>query len=167
MFDTVRSSYDLGPDLTDCELQTKDLSCCMEDLWISPAGELFTIDYTRTAELVPDPDCKRQFWPYKRVPNGNHGKVTPSLHTGDVRLYRSNSAGDFVEITVTFLKGKVYELSTPTLLVNQRQYNELVAQLEEAPQVKPGLLAVFNHPSPFDDTPREADQTPSTETHSY
>jgi hypothetical protein len=111
LYDTVRSSYNLGPDLTDCELQTKDLSCCMEDLWISPAGELFTIDYTRTAELVPDPECKRQFWPYKWEPNGNHGRVTPSLHTGDVRLYRGIGVDGFAEITVTFLRGRVYGLS--------------------------------------------------------
>jgi hypothetical protein len=164
MFDYVRSSFNLGDDLTDVELQTKDLVCLMEDYWISPAGELFTIDYSDVSDLIPEPDSTNKFFPYKSVPNGNHGKVTPSLHTGDVRLYRSNSAGNFVEITVTFLKGKVYELSTPTLLVNERQYNELVAKLEEAPQVKPGLKALFTRPSPFDETPREANQTPSTET---
>ena len=113
VFDHVRSSFNLGDDLTDVELQTKDLACVMEDYWISPSGELFTIDYTRTAELVPDPECKRQFWPYKWEPNGNHGRVTPSLHTGDVRLYRSIGLDGFAEITATFLRGRIYGLSNP------------------------------------------------------
>ena len=112
MYDTVRSSYNLGPELTECELQTKDLDLLMEDYWISPAGELFTINYARTADLVPDPECKRQFWPYKWEPNGNHGRVTPSLHTGDVRLYRGIGVDGFAEITVTFLRGRIYGLST-------------------------------------------------------
>ena len=110
-YDTVRSSYDLGQDLTDCELQTKDLACAMEDLWISPAGELFVVDYTRTAELVPDPERERKFWPYKWEPNGNHGRVLPSNHTGDVRLYRGIGVAGFAEITVTFLRGRIYGLS--------------------------------------------------------
>jgi hypothetical protein len=111
MFDHVRSSFNLGDDLTDVELQTKDLACLMEDYWISPSGELFTIDYTRTAELVPDPESKRQFWPYKWEPNGNHGRVIPFLHTGDVRLYRGIGVDGYAEITVTFLRGRVYGLS--------------------------------------------------------
>ena len=111
-YDTVRSSFNLGPDLTDCELQTKDLACVMEDLWISPAGELFVVDYTRTAELVPDPERERKFWSYKWEPNGNHGRVLPSLHTGDVHLYRDIGGDGFAEITVTFLRGRIYGLST-------------------------------------------------------
>ena len=111
MYDTVRSSFNLGHDLTNHELQTKDLACVMEDLWISPAGELFVVDYARTADLVPDPDTKRMFWPYKWEPNGNHGRVLPSNHTGDVRLYRGIGVDGFAEITVTFLRGRIYGLS--------------------------------------------------------
>ena len=111
LYDTVRSSYNLGPELTECELQTKDLTCVMEDFWISPVGELFTINYAGTADLVPDPECKRRFWPYKWEPNGNHGRVLPSNHTGDVRLYRGIGDDGFAEITVTFLRGRIYGLS--------------------------------------------------------
>ena len=115
MYDTVRSSYNLGPELTECELQTKDLDLLMEDYWISPVGELFTINYAGTADLVPDPECKRQFWPYKWEPNGNHGRVLPSNHTGDVRLYRGIGVAGFAEITVTFLRGRIYGLSDQLL----------------------------------------------------
>jgi hypothetical protein len=113
LFDEVYSSYDLGENLTNEKLQTKDLACCMEDYWISPAGELFVVDYVGTAEWVPDPDSTRTFWPYKSVPTGEHGRVIPFLHTGDVRLYRGIGVDGFAEITVTFLQGKVFEVSEP------------------------------------------------------
>ena len=46
MFDTIRSSYDLGPGFWNKELQTKDLTCTLSVYWISPNGELFEIDYS-------------------------------------------------------------------------------------------------------------------------
>ena len=75
MFDTVRSSYDLGPGFHR-DLQTKDLECCMCEYWIDPTGKLFEIDYSGTHDFLDVVKDKR--WPvYKTVPNGNHGKVRP------------------------------------------------------------------------------------------
>lgn len=78
MYDTVRSSYDLGPGFRK-DLQTKDLECCMCDYWISPAGQLFEIDYSGTQDFVEIPEEERiSPWNlFKSVPNGYHGRVTP------------------------------------------------------------------------------------------
>ena len=56
MFDWVRSSYDLGPQLTDVECQTKDIEDygiggTMTQYWISPDGYLYVIDYSGTQNL--------------------------------------------------------------------------------------------------------------------
>ena len=45
---------------------------------------------------------------------------------------------------------------TTTTYLSEEDFNWLLAKLEEPPQVLPGLLALFNRPSPFDDTPTEA-----------
>jgi hypothetical protein len=109
LFDYLRSSYPIGEHLTDVQLQTKDLVCCMDHFYIDPAGQLFSIDYDGVADLIPEPDSTSKFFPYKRVPNGSHGKVTPVLMTGDVRVY--NADGDaFYESTILFLRGKIVEV---------------------------------------------------------
>ena len=79
----------------------------MEHYWISPAGQLFIIDYAGVSDWEPDDSNK--FWPYKRVPNGNHGKVTPVLKTGDVTVY-SSKGDDMYESTILFLRGKIVEV---------------------------------------------------------
>lgn len=78
MYDTIRSSYDLGPGFRK-DLQTKDLECCMCEYWISPAGQLFEIDYSGTQDFVDIPEEERLVpWNlFKSVPNGTHGRVTP------------------------------------------------------------------------------------------
>jgi len=83
MFDTVRSSYDLGPGYNNKELQTKDLDCCMNDYWIDPAGQLFEIDYSSTADFVELAEgddgynSDRKYLNFKWIPNGLHGKIKP------------------------------------------------------------------------------------------
>ena len=78
MYDTVRSSYDLGPGFRK-DLQTKDLECCMHEYWISPAGQLFEIDYSGTQDFeeIPEEERKSPWNLFKSVPNGTHGKVRP------------------------------------------------------------------------------------------
>ena len=51
LFDTVRSSFDLGPGYHRT-LQTKDLECLMCEYWIDSAGKLYEIDYSHTADFV-------------------------------------------------------------------------------------------------------------------
>ena len=92
MFDTIKSSYDLGPGYQK-ELQTKDLDCAMAHYWIDPKGRLFEIDEGGTADFViieegdDGYDPVRLFLNYKWVPNGNHGKVRPVYHYGVVEVY--------------------------------------------------------------------------------
>jgi hypothetical protein len=51
----------------------------MCDYWISPAGQLFEIDYSGTQDFVEIPEEERVSpWNlFKSVPNGYHGRVTP------------------------------------------------------------------------------------------
>ena len=88
MYDTVRSSYDLGPGYKK-DLQTKDLECCMCEYWISPSGQLFEIDYSGTQDFEEIPVEKRTVITgfYKTTPNGNHGKVRPVYVFKVVELY--------------------------------------------------------------------------------
>jgi len=55
MFDYFRSSFDLGPDLTNVECQTKDIeegiSGTMTQYWLDPHGYLYVIDYSNTQDL--------------------------------------------------------------------------------------------------------------------
>ena len=78
MFDTVRSSYDLGPGYHK-DLQTKDLECLMAEYWIDPNGNLFEVDYSHTQDFTDD--FTHYTW------NGNHGKVRPCYITGRVEVY--------------------------------------------------------------------------------
>jgi hypothetical protein len=111
MYDTVRSSYPLGEQFTG-ELQTKDiepmLGGSLTHYWISPAGELYEMDYRETQDLEPDPS--RTFFPYKWVPNGNHGKVKVLNITRSVEVYPSSFDGhweDLPRVTLFFVKGKL------------------------------------------------------------
>jgi hypothetical protein len=92
MFDTIKSSYDLGPRY-EKELQTKDLDCAMRHYWIDPLGRLFLINDSQTADFVEikegdkEYDSKHLWCNFVWVPNGNHGKVQPVYHYGVVEVY--------------------------------------------------------------------------------
>jgi hypothetical protein len=87
LYDTVRSSYDLGPGWLNKELQTKDLDCCMSEYWISPEGQLFEIDYSGTQDFVLTEEDNTIIPRIKYTPNGNHGKVRPVFAFKVVELY--------------------------------------------------------------------------------
>jgi len=78
-YDTVHCSYDLGPGFWNHNLHTKELSQTCGCYWISPAGELFEVDYTGTQVFT---DNERM--PY--APSGVHGRVTPVDITTTIRL---------------------------------------------------------------------------------
>ena len=88
MFDTLRSSYDLGPGFHR-DLQTKDLECCMCEYWIDPDGRLFEIDYSGTQDFINVPEEERSspFNFLKTISNGNHGKVRPVYLFKVVEVY--------------------------------------------------------------------------------
>ena len=90
MFDTIRSSYDLGPGFNK-ELQTKDLDCLCEEYWIDPIGRLYKVDYAGTQdwEKTPDEQRKGPFDVYRAVSNGRKGRVTPCIITETIEVYPS------------------------------------------------------------------------------
>lgn len=108
MYDTLRSSYNLGPQFTNVELQTKDIEDClggtMSDYWISPDGILYYIDYSGTADFEKiekgdnDYNDKFEFMNFRWVPNGNHGKISPCMITKYVEVYPSKWGGDWKQL---------------------------------------------------------------------
>jgi hypothetical protein len=114
LFDYVRSSYPLGEAFTG-PLQTKDIEpfCggSMTHYWISPAGELYEVDNVGTQDMVPDPS--KAFFPYRWVPNGNHGRVRAVNLTKSVDVYPASFNGnwkDWPTVTIFFVNGIIKEV---------------------------------------------------------
>lgn len=127
MFDTIRSSYDLGHQFTNVELQTKDIEDfiggTMSHYWISPDGVLYYIDYYDTADFVQitedDPDYNdKQLWMnFQWIPNGNRGKVRPQMITKYVEVYLSQWGGDWKQwptLKLHFKYGKLQDFEDIT-----------------------------------------------------
>jgi hypothetical protein len=127
MFDYVRSSYDLGPQLTNVECQTKDIEDgiggTMTDYWISPDGYLYVVDYSQTQDLKmyepgdPDYDEKRSWLNFEWIPNGSHGKVKVHPITKYIEISTSSWGGaweTWPRAKIHFKYGKLqdYELFT-------------------------------------------------------
>jgi hypothetical protein len=98
MFDYVRSSYNLGEQFTEVELQTKDIEDygiggTMSDYWLDPHGYLYFIDYSQTSDFVELKEGdegyngERLLLNFKWIPNGNKGKVRPWMITKYVEVY--------------------------------------------------------------------------------
>jgi hypothetical protein len=105
LFDYVRSSYDLGPQFTETELQTKEiergLGGTMSTYWLCPAGYLYMIDYSHTADFVEIQEGDEEysdthkFLNFKWKPNGVRGAVRPVMLTEYVRVYPSTWEGHY------------------------------------------------------------------------
>jgi hypothetical protein len=103
MFDTIRSSYDLGPSFWNKDLQTKDLEQMMSRFWIDPAGRLFEIDYSGTQDFELDGAVG-----WDVTPNGNHGRVTPYLLTRTIEVYPAKWDAHYAAYprqNITFIDG--------------------------------------------------------------
>jgi hypothetical protein len=97
MFDYFRSSYDLGPQFTDVDCQTKDMEKgiggTMSQYWLDPAGKLWVMTYRDTHDMEiyekghPRYNEDRAFLNFEWIPNGNHGKVEPYYITDYVEVY--------------------------------------------------------------------------------
>ena len=121
LFDYVRSSYNLGKQFTDTELQTKDiergLGGTLSHYWINPSGQLFLIDYRDTQDLIDKPatvldSLKWWYFPFEYQPNGNHGKVSPVYLTDYIVVYPSNWKGvpeDWPECRIHLKLGKIQD----------------------------------------------------------
>jgi len=127
MFDYVRSSYPLGEHFSG-NCQTKDIEDywiggTMSQYWISPAGQLYLIDYSHTADFVglkeddEGYNDKKTFLNFKWIPNGTHGKVRPWNITKYVVIYPETWEGeweDWPDCRIHFKDGKLqdYKLLT-------------------------------------------------------
>lgn len=127
LFDWLRCAAPLDDrvDATDV-FQTKDLDCCMDTYWVDPHGHLWRIDESGTYDIVEESaeDILRarenQEWlpPFRPVPNGNHGKVTPHLLTRTVRIYAAEwlhpkpDHSDWPEYELVFRDGKLILVQT-------------------------------------------------------
>ena len=123
LFDYVRSSYDLGEQFTNVELQTKDFDNTMSHYWLDPHGYLYIIDYSHTADFVelkegdPEYDDTLRLFNFKWVPNGNKGKISPCMITNYVVVYPSLWEGkweDHPRCRIHFKYGKLQDYEDVT-----------------------------------------------------
>ncbi len=122
MFDYVRSSYDLGHQFTDVELQTKDIeeyySGTMSHFWIDPSGYLWCGDYkgTSTFETIEEDDPrynhKSLFLNFEWVPTGQRGKYKVHPITKYIEVYPAEWKGayeDWPRCRIHFKLGKLQD----------------------------------------------------------
>ena len=122
MFDYLRSSYNLGPQFTDVELQTKDIeegySGTMTNFWIDPAGYLWCPDYTGTStfEEIPKDDerysDKHLFLNFEWISTGQRGKYKVHPITKYISVYPSGWTGEWNEwptLRLHFIQGKLQD----------------------------------------------------------
>ena len=138
LFDTVRSSFDLGPGYHRT-LQTKDLECLMCEYWIDSAGKLYEIDYSHTADFVeigpddPNYNQERGYLNFFWKPNGTKGKVSPVYHTGVVEVYPESMGewtlyaevaadGIYTESAVSLPKS--FDVGDPTLVYRLNDFKQ-------------------------------------------
>jgi hypothetical protein len=122
MFDYLRSSYDLGPQFTNVECQTKDIEDgiggTMTAYWLDPAGQLWCPNYTGTNifEVIEEDDPRydpdRKFLNFEWVPTGKHGKYQPCTITKYIEIYPANWEGeweDWPSCMLHFRHGKLQD----------------------------------------------------------
>jgi len=112
MFDTIRTSYNLGPGFYNKDLQTKDLDNLLEFYWIDPNGQLFKVEYSGTQAWKPKSleESESQWDIFKIVPNGTHGKVSPCNLTKTIEVCPAKwdtHYAPFPRRLVIFIDGKV------------------------------------------------------------
>ena len=122
MYDTIRSSYDLGPQFTDVELQTKDIEegygGTMTDYWLDPEGYLWYGDYTGTSSMEiyeeghPKYDPDKKFMNFDWIPTGVRGKYKVHPITKYIKVYPSTWNGeweDWPRLKLHFKLGKLQD----------------------------------------------------------
>jgi len=127
LFDYLRSSYDLGEQFTETELQTKDiekgLGGTMTHYWLDPAGQLWKPDYTGTStfEAIEEDDprynTKILFLNFEWIPTGNRGRYAPYEITAYVEVYPSTWKGSWEEwptLKLHFRQGKLQDYENIT-----------------------------------------------------
>ena len=105
MMDYFVSSYNLGEQFTNVELQTKEIEDgiggTLTTYWLDPKGVLWYPDYngTNTFEIIPEDDPryneKHPFLNYEWVPTGQHGKYQVHPITKYVEVYPERWEGEW------------------------------------------------------------------------
>lgn len=102
LYDTFRSSFNLGSEFTDVECQTKDIDDeggTMSFYWLGPDGRLYTPDYdgTHIFEMSKDPGAS--LWnSFMWVPTGAHGKMKCAYLTRSIEIYPVKAAKSWEEV---------------------------------------------------------------------
>jgi hypothetical protein len=125
MYDTIRSSYDLGEQFTNVELQTKDIEECyggtMTDYWIDPEGYLWYGDYSGTSAMEiyeeghPKYNADKSWLNFEWIPTGQHGKYRVHPITKYVEIYAAKWDGEWADwprCRIHFKYGRVVEYET-------------------------------------------------------
>jgi len=126
MFDTFRSSYDLGQ-FTNVLCQTKDIEDgiggTMTDYWVDPSGLLWYGEYSGTHDFViiekddPRYDPDRSFLNFEWIPTGKHGKYRVHPITKYVEVYPANWEGkweDWPRLRIHFRYGRIQDYTDVT-----------------------------------------------------
>ena len=124
MFDYFRSSYPLGEDFSG-NCQTKDIEegigGTMSQYWLDPAGYLYLIDYSYTADLKiyepgdPEYNEERAWLNFEWIKNGNHGKVKLHPITKYVEVHPEGWEGpweDCPRCKIHFKYGRLMDYET-------------------------------------------------------
>ena len=123
MFDYLRSSYNLGPQFTDVELQTKDIEeygigGTMTHYYLDKSGILWYPDYTGTStfEEIPKDDerysDKHLFLNFEWISTGQRGKYRVHPITKYISVYPSSWSGEWEKwptLRLHFIQGKLQD----------------------------------------------------------
>ena len=122
LFDYLRSSYDLGPQFTETELNTKDIEegygGTMTHYYLDKSGLLWYPDYTGTStfEEIPKDDerysDKHLFLNFEWISTGQRGKYKVHPITKYISVYRSGWTGEWnawPTLRLHFIQGKLQD----------------------------------------------------------
>ena len=127
MFDYLRSSYDLGPQFTETELNTKDIEegygGTMTHYYLDKSGLLWYPDYTGTStfEEIPKDDerysDKHLFLNFEWISTGQRGKYKVHPITKYISVYPAEWKGEWTAwptLRLHFIRGKLQDFEDIT-----------------------------------------------------
>lgn len=106
LYSIIYSSYEaLGPDFLG-DFQTKDLESLLDEYWLSPAGELFFIDYKDCFTASPQRFPKNFLDVVDWQSTGVNARMKPVSYTGALTMYKTSNQ-EWIETELAFENGKV------------------------------------------------------------
>lgn len=88
------------------ELQTKDLENVLDHYWLSPAGHLYLIDWSKSFEMVENEESAAWYDRFKWELTGKRGRLRPYRRSVIVRLYPATNRNEWKEVYVFFKMGE-------------------------------------------------------------